>query len=372
VKSTPPSSRLNIDHRWIWMILGLGSWLLHKLLCANPSFTEIAYSRGFFLLLRNLYDYTLGWSPIPMIYLLLLGLLIRWGWKWRKRRKNPPPKRNWRSRLASVTLGLLALAGGLITIFYWSWGYNYCRQPIEAHLSLPVGEIDSLTIDQEFFLATEEVIAARAAIPGVDTSALDASFFPEHNEAHMRAALIEVLTEMDYPTPGRVRGRRLFPKGLLYQLGASGIYLPFVGEGHIDAALTPMSQPFVLAHELGHGYGFGEEGTCNFLGYLACLQSEDPAVQYAGKLAYWRETAVLYRRLHPTLYPETRKSLPPGMVADLNMIYAVLQKYPGFFPTFSRLFYDSYLKSQGIEEGSVSYSRVVALVAAWRKRAGRP
>ncbi|MEM7658373.1 MAG: DUF3810 family protein, partial [Bacteroidota bacterium] len=166
MKQAQHSSLLKIDARWIWMILGLGSWLLHKLLCANPSFTEIAYSRGLFLVIRNLYDYTLGWSPIPMVYLLILGLLLRWGWKWYKRRQNPPPKRNWRSRLASFFLGLLAFVGGVMTIFYWSWGYNYCRQPLEAHLGLPVGEMDSLTIDQEFFLATEAVIAARDLITG--------------------------------------------------------------------------------------------------------------------------------------------------------------------------------------------------------------
>jgi hypothetical protein len=57
------------------------------------------------------------------------------------------------------------------------------------------------------------------------------------------------------------------------------------------------------------------------------------------------------------------------MIADVDAINAVLRKYPGFFPTFSTLFYNSYLKSQGVEEGVISYSRVVAMVTTWRKKA---
>ncbi|MCB0582976.1 MAG: DUF3810 family protein, partial [Phaeodactylibacter sp.] len=70
-----------------------------------------------------------------------------------------------------------------------------------------------------------------------------------------------------------------------------GLYFPFTGEGHIDAGLHPLQKPYVMAHELAHGYGFGDEGTCNFLGYLACIGSDDPVIAYIGHLNYWRTLA---------------------------------------------------------------------------------
>ncbi|RMG55033.1 MAG: hypothetical protein D6722_28355, partial [Bacteroidetes bacterium] len=48
-------------------------------------------------------------------------------------------------------------------------------------------------------------------------------------------------------------------------------------------------------------------------------------------------------------------------------VNAVLRRYPGFFPRFSQATYDTYLKSQGIAEGTLNYSRVIRLVRAWRQ-----
>jgi hypothetical protein len=185
-------------------------------------------------------------------------------------------------------------------------------------------------------------------------------------EEIMRENLVEALKEYDYPTPGKVRGWKLFPKGLLMRLGATGIYIPYVGQGHIDPGLHPLAQPPTMAHELAHGYGFGDEGTCNFWGYLACEKSNDPTIRYAGLLEYWREVAGLYNQRNPEAYQSFRETLPKGMIADVRAIREAMDRYPSFFPQFNRAFYDAFLKSQGVEEGVGSYSRVVSLVIALR------
>ena len=74
------------------------------------------------------------------------------------------------------------------------------------------------------------------------------------------------------------------PNGILLRFNSSGVYFPFTGEGHVDNGLHPVSKPFTIAHELGHGYGFGSEDVCNFLGFLACVRSDNPAIRYAGYL----------------------------------------------------------------------------------------
>ncbi len=358
---------LPIDKRGLWIGLGVLSLLVQQLFAWNPYFTEVVYSRGLFPVLRAIWDYTLGWSPIPWFYVLVLGLLYLLVRAIRRKRKAV----SWRHRLGRFVLNLLAWAGAITFLFLWGWGYNYQRQPIEHRLGLSLQNLQKTDLAAEFQVATAEMVAAYEALGRTDTSqSLTRNDLPETLEDHLRSHLVSVLAEADYPMPGRVRGRTIYPKGILLRFGASGIYIPFIGEGQIDGALAPVSQPFVLAHELSHGYGFGDEGSCNFWAFLACSQSENPAVRYSGAVEYWLEVARLYYLLDKDAYLAERDQLPGGIRTDLRAIRDVGRKYPPFSPRVSKTVYENYLHSQGIEEGIANYSRVVNLVVAWRKSRG--
>ena len=60
---------------WLGIALGLLTFLLKGLFSANPSLTEILYSRGLFLAVRTLIDYLLAWLPIPLIYLFCIYII---------------------------------------------------------------------------------------------------------------------------------------------------------------------------------------------------------------------------------------------------------------------------------------------------------
>ena len=363
-KGFPP-----VDRRFVWIGLGLLALFVRYLFSLNPYYTEVVYSRGIFLLVRLVFDYTLGWLPIPLIY-VLVPLLLLWGGRklrqgWRHRRE-----RAWSHRIAGPLLTLAAVFSAGLFFFLLLWGYNYQRVPLAERIGLRVDALDRVALRAELDRATQAALSSRAQVPAQSDSALVWTWDNAALERQVREALETVLADLDYPVTGRVRGRGLYPKGMLMQLGASGIYIPFVAEGHVDAALPGILRPEVLAHELAHGYGFGDEGTCNFLAFLACEASEDARVRYAGRLAYWREVAVEYRRMDPEGYERFRAELPPGFVADNRLINAAYARYPGFFPQMSRTLYHSYLKNQGISEGIASYSRVVLMVAAWQRERG--
>lgn len=362
---------LPIDRRFVWIGLALISLVIQQLFSANPFFTELAYSRGLFPLLRTIWDYTLGWSPIPLLYIAVLGLLFWIGMRWYKKRKEQQPKRSVRQRLGKAFLNLLGLISMILVIFFWGWGYNYQRQPIEHRLELQIDSLSMQDVEQEFLWATDALIKAHAQLGNRDTGqSILAETLPEDLEKHMRDNLKSILQANDYPTPGRVRARRVFPKGTLFQIGASGVYLPWIGEGHIDAALPPVSQPYTLAHELAHGYGFGDEGSCSFWAYLACMESVNPNVRYSASFGYWREVASQYLYVDTTTFKMIRNQLPQGVKRDLIELRNTRKKYPGFFPKTSATLYDIYLKGQGIREGRANYSRVVDLLVAWRKSKG--
>jgi len=178
----------------------------------------------------------------------------------------------------------------------------------------------------------------------------------------------KLLEKLNYPTAGTVRGRQLQPKGILLRFSTAGVYFPWTGESNIDAGLHPIQIPFTMAHEFAHGYGFTDEGTCNFLAYLACIQSENKMFQYSGHLSYWRYLASSYRRFDRENYTAYFKTLPKGIIADLYAIDANSDKYPNILPELRDAAYDTYLKTQGIGEWMKSYSRIVMLVKAWREK----
>ena len=356
--------------RWTWLGLGLFTFFLNNLFHRNPYFCEVVYSRGFFLIFRNLWDYTLGWSPLPWLYTIFLLGLGSFAWKKFKQKplkKEATRSNRWRKRL----IGLAAFFAALYTLFYFMWGFNYARRPIEEQLQLPSIKADAGGLNQEFQEATQALLTAYDELSkdrGQRSNPLAEGDLPKGLEEQIRIRLTDTLEAMGYPSPGRVRVRRIFPPGLLMQLGASGIYIPFLGEGHLDAALPPVLWPEVMAHEMAHGYGFGEEGSCNFWAVLVTTGSSNAAVRYSGYLAYWIEVARMYRRLAPGAYQLERGKLPEGIRADLAAINETYKKYPGLFPQFYHWVYDSYLKNQGIKAGIKSYSQVVQLRMAWEKK----
>lgn len=357
-----------IDRRYMWMGLGIITLLINSLFRANPYFTEVVYSRGIFLVIRWIWDYSLGLIPVPLLYIFVPLLLFYFVRRWQKGK----PHRQARpviNRYGSMLVSILGLVGITLFLFYFLWGYNYQRLPVAQQLKLPVSkELSDEEIITEYLLTTQLLINARQQLnPHSDSAFMDRSAL-KNLEFQTRELLKKQLSKYKYPIPGKPRAFSLLPQGLLMQLGASGIYIPFVAQGHVDNALTPVSQPSTMTHELAHAYGFGDEGTCNFWAYLACTQSEDPLIRYSGYMNYWRHVASLYKSRRPEAYAEARKELPAGIVEDLKKIYAVHARYPGFFPNFSRAFYERYLKAQGIEEGRKSYSKVVSYVIAYKKK----
>lgn len=348
----------------VWIGAGLLALLLRWGLDPYPMVIETYYSRGFFLGVRLLIDYTIAWLPFPVLYLVVGGLLWqtgRWVWKWRHRRGN------WMELAATSLTGLLAFAGGAVFLFLVMWGFNYGRVPVEEQLSLDLQPLTEAELKQELFGEAEELRQLRYAIPGAGTEALDASFLPNDLEAHLRGNLERVLRQHGYQTVGRVRAKIIYPRGIFLRFSSSGMYFPWTGEGQVDAGLDPLSRVSVMAHELSHGYGFGDEGTCNFWAYLACAASPDPLIAYAGKLDHFRTLAANFLRYDREAYRSFRESLPLGVQADLDAVNENLRKYPDIMPNLRYAAYDTYLKAQGIPEGMKNYSRVIMMVKAWKE-----
>lgn len=355
--------KLLYSRKTFWIVLGLVSILLSTLM--PPSFVEQYYSRGLFLLIRKCFSVITGWLPFAAVYLLFL-LLVYWMIRWGKQLKRTSKPLG--SKILQFLSSLLAFAGGVIFSFQLLWGFNYGRIPLEEQMQLTVKPLDVHALKRELTNAINGINTYRPLLENAGDSSLLTVYAPTNLEATMRQLLIQVLEREGYPIPAEVRGRALYPKGLLLRISTAGVYIPFTGEGHVDPGLHHLQKPFVLAHEMSHAYGIGGEGDCNFLAYLACLESEDPYLNYVGHLYYFRYVAPDFRAYKPEAYKAIWETIPLGVKNDLRAIRTEMNKYPDIMPAVRDAAYNTYLKAQGIDDGIKNYDRVTMLVHAWHKK----
>jgi hypothetical protein len=339
-----------------WFFAALLAILIHGFLAEYPELAEYGYSRGVFPWVRTGLDFSLGWLPFPMIYvlvplwcLLFLTILFRAFWQSKGRWRYAWPR-------------LLSVFSAPVVFFYLLWGFNYRRQPVEKLLGLetiPLS-IEDICEALEWETTRLQVLSeqVRDTLP------------PKDLEDMLRKNLYEWSRVNDLPVAGKVRAYLIFPRGVFMRFSSSGLYFPFSGQGQVDAGLHPLDLPSVMTHEMAHGLGYGDEGTCNFLAYMATTSSDNAFIRYAGHLSYWRQLAAFYRRYRPEDFQRIVSLLPQQTIYHLEAIYAVLDRYPDIFPGFRNLLYNGYLKSQGISEGVQNYNRILMLTHAWYQKYG--
>lgn len=354
----------NLIYKWGVQPFWLWAFVLTLLVrgLSSPAHIEAWFSRGLFVYYRQAWDWISAAMPFPLIYLLvgwmfLIGMLRLYHWL--------GSGMSWRSTLVQVAWRSVLLVAMIATLFLWLWGFHYKRVPLEEQLGLEVQELNDTLLKATYFEVTEALEADRRAIPAAQGRAVVEGDLPPDLEAVIRSLMKNFLQHHGFPAAGAVRVRRLEPRGTLLRFSSSGVYLPWVGEGHVDAGLHPAQVPFVLAHEMAHGYGFADEGICNFIAFLVCIRSEDPMIRYSGRLGYWRYLASDFRRNDQEGYVLAAKAQAPEIRLDLEAIYEAQLQYPDLFPRLRFWLYDQFLKVQGVEGGIKSYSRISRLVHAY-------
>ncbi|MCB0477599.1 MAG: DUF3810 family protein [Crocinitomicaceae bacterium] len=277
-----------IDTRVIWIIAGLITLTLHFVLSAFPEFVEAYYSNGFFIGVRYCFDYTIGLIPFSLFYFLLmfiLGSLIYRVFMWVRlvfMVKLIPLGLKFKLLIISI----LSFASKIVVAFSFLWGFNYHRIPIEQKLDLEMTHNTEAMILTEFHIQRKKAIETRMNIKFYKNNVPTLKDIPENLDEIVKENLEDVMKDFGYEPVGNPAMRFIKPFGFLSSFGITGYYNPFLGEANMDRGFRPLYIPFLYAHELAHAYGFADEGTANFLAYMACERSSHPFVKYSGRIIY--------------------------------------------------------------------------------------
>ena len=360
------SKIINILNRKIlslkWPVLAIFILLINYLFSLYPTLVEQLYFNRIFQIWRVLYDYTLGFLPFPIFY-ILVALAIYLLYKFIRILRNTKVKRDF----GKVAMSIVNFLSIVIILFYGLWGFNYTRKKLSAQLDFSNSKMTSHQLLAEANTIDSLLYGIRLEAIGDSTIEITNDIIPNEIERKIRISQEKILKDWGFPTLGRVRVRKLQPQGILLRFSTAGVYVPFVGEGHIDAGLHPIQIPFTMAHEMGHGYGFTDEGECNFIAFVTCMNSNDKVIQYSALLTYYRYILNNLRRSDKDQYIKIMQSMDYAIKLDINAINTQMAKFPDLIPEIRDIVYDTYLKSHGVKEGLSSYSTIIRLIHHWKE-----
>ena len=105
------------------------------------------------------------------------------------------------------------------------------------------------------------------------------------------------------------------------------------------------------------------EDEANFIGYLACLASEDAAYRYSGALLGWIYAGNALAKVDPAAYIRLYEELPDAVKIELEEIPSFGHgNERGKTAEATEAVNDAYLKVNGQAEGVKTYGRVVDLM----------
>lgn len=154
--------------------------------------------------------------------------------------------------------------------------------------------------------------------------------------------------------------------------GISGMYMPVFAEANVNIDQPDSAIPATAAHELAHTRGFAREDECNFFACLSCFHHPMADYRYSGALmAYIYCSNALYS-YDAELWKTAREHCSKGVIRDINQRNQYWKQFEGKVQKTSEKINDSFIQSHGVEDGVLSYNRIVELLLAYYEKEGLP
>ena len=330
-------------------ILALITFLLVELGSDHPAAIEKYYSTTIYpavatflsaisgILAISLWD--IFWTFFILIALFFVGMLLA--------RKIKP---------LLFLLRSLQLAAILYSFFYFSWGYNYFRLPIDQRLGwsrhIEKKDLFPAVLDSLISYANSSRVELKTSEYAAIDSVVEASY-AQHAK------------ELGYSYPnGSRRAKTMLYTWFFAKSGVSGYFGPFFNEVHLNGELLPTEYPFVLAHEKAHQFGVSGEAEANFMAWYICQFSGDNRLKYSANiqlLQYFFADPYHHEAIKEYLKRFDKKAMA-DIMKQRNHWKELRNETLDKAQTTAN---NAYLKTNKIHEGVMNYNSVVRLTLEW-------
>ncbi len=129
----------------------------------------------------------------------------------------------------------------------------------------------------------------------------DAQLYEKCRQAMRKQGEVYPYLSGYYPDPKPIRASHFMSQQYLL-----GIYFPFTMEANYNTVMYPVNMPATICHEYSHLKGIILEDEANYFGFAACIESDDPYLQYSGYLSV---IGYLSRQVRESVPQEIRKDM---------------------------------------------------------------
>ena len=351
-----------IGIRRLFQLITIGAALLVAIFRPGRPTVEGVYAQRAYPVIQANLTILSNQIPIALFDVALIALVLVVIAMWVIALKRAKKKRV--RGAGQALLSTLTIAALIYLWFLTTWGLNYARQPLEARLPFDATRVTPSAVRALAEHAVREANRTHAAGHAAGFPAVDAM------PRALITALQEVERELGRPrTTVMARPKSSVLTPFFRASSVSGMCAPFFLETLVNPDLTGPERPYVLAHEWAHLSGYAPEDDASFVGLLAALRA-GPAAEYSA----WLELAfTAIGQLQPVTQHLVLQDLAEGPRRDQAAIYErVMGSRIELVDRAAWWTYDRMLKSQGVEEGVRSYSRVIQLLLGTNALAIRP
>ena len=257
---------------------------------------------------------------------------------------------------------LIASLGGLWLLSMLGAGINYNRATFAEEYEL---DLSGGTAEDLYYLSQIMTEEANKLIHQVQRD--ENGIMQLTGDVRRQAVAAMKKLGKTYPTLG---GFYPLPKPVIYseflsKENITGVHSPYTSEAQYNRLITPYNIPHTVCHELGHLKGYSREDEANFVGFLACIVSDDIDFRYSGYvLGYLYASNALYGA-NAELWAKVRVCLADEIAVDLAENSRYWSMYQTKLAEIKEKTNDAQLKFNHQEDGVKSYGRVVDLMLAY-------
>jgi Protein of unknown function (DUF3810) len=359
-----------------------------------PAFVEDVYARRAGAFVARVLSRASGVVPVSLAEMLIVGLaiyvsaatVVALG-------RIVLGRRGVMNLLAVASLRVAAWTAVVVVAFYLSWGMNYARAPLADRLGwaqkAPSAEAERAqsrvreraeveATDELVSIARQLVVATNVsyrAFAGSDDLGAPSAIVAEAGsiDRAIEAAYRRVQARLALDSAfARARGpaKPVALSVAMNYLRITGFYFPFTGEASYNRLAPASSLPHSIAHEKAHQRGIALEDEANFIGYLACVMSDDAYARYAGYLFAQRQ---LLGEVAARDLPRARGLVGArlkGVQRDIDASVAFWRQYEGAAARASERVNDRYLRAQGERRGVAAYAASRHLIVLFARSNG--
>lgn len=359
--------------KWKWpskaTILLLTTCLLINLFSRFTPWVEKFYSLGFYkyfsIFLRKLFG-SFPFSVGDCLYAIAAIYIIVKIIKLFRFAAGKNKKERLKAKAGLKFLKLFNIAAIIYIVFNLFWGINYNRKGIASQIGLTVADYGITDLKKINEVLLQKVNETKLEVINQQLTLTESkSLFNQSVDAYKQLSI-------KYPFltyRSRSVKKSIWSLAGNY-LGFTGYYNPFTGEAQVNTTVPFFSTPYTTCHEMAHQIGYAKEMEANFVGYLACKESNNPIFTYSAYLDLFRYANRNLYYFDSTAAIQMQSNLLAPVKEDLAEWREFSVKYKNPVEPYCRWLYAVFLRSNQQPQGMLSYDEVTGFLIAYYKKFG--